>query len=61
MILHKRISSAVVVLACMRNIPILATAAVLAGFATVQIQRAAEHSAQPAEPFTIAILPDTQF
>ena len=33
----------------------------LAGFATLQIQRAAENVAQPAEPFTIVVLPDTQY
>jgi hypothetical protein len=45
----------------MRKIPILTTVAVLAGLAMSQTQRAAEHSAEPREPFTIAVLPDTQF
>jgi len=35
--------------------------AVLAGFATVQTLRAEEAVAQPADSFTIAVLPDTQF
>ena len=45
----------------MKNIPILATAAVLVGFATLQILSATEDVAQTTEPFTIAVLPDTQF
>ena len=45
----------------MRNIPILTTAAVLVGFATLQSQSTAEPSAETTEPFTIAVLPDTQF
>ena len=47
----------------MKNIPILTTIAVfvLAAFATLQSQSTAEPSAQTRKPFTIAVLPDTQF
>jgi predicted MPP superfamily phosphohydrolase len=45
----------------MRKIPALAAVAVLAGLLTLQTQRAAEQPAQPGKPFTIAVLPDTQF
>lgn len=45
----------------MRNIPILATVAVLVGFATLLSQSTAEPSAPAAKSFTIAVLPDTQF
>ena len=45
----------------MRKILILAMVAVLVGCATIQKQKAAEHLAQTAEPFTIVVLPDTQF
>jgi hypothetical protein len=45
----------------MTKIPILAMAAVLACCTTMQKLSAAEHLAQTTEPFTIAVLPDTQF
>ena len=45
----------------MRKILILAMATVLVGCATLQNQKTAEHVAQTAKPFTIAVLPDTQF
>jgi hypothetical protein len=45
----------------MRKILIPAMLAVLAVCATMQKQRAAEHLAQTTKPFTIAVLPDTQF
>ena len=45
----------------MKNIPILAAVLVLAGVATLQSQSTAEPSAETTEPFTIAVLPDTQF
>jgi len=45
----------------MKNIPILAAAAVLVGFATLQSLITAEPSAETTKSFTIAVLPDTQF
>ena len=45
----------------MSKMIVLAAAAVLGLCATMQKQRAAEPSPRAAKPFTIAVLPDTQF
>ena len=45
----------------MRNSLFLALATLLAGCVTAQKQKAGAHSARVNEPFTIAVLPDTQF
>lgn len=45
----------------MRTILTLAIATVLAGCTTMQKQGTAEHLPKSTEPFTIAVLPDTQF
>ena len=45
----------------MRKILILAMAAMLVGCAALQNQKTAEHAARTTKPFTIAVLPDTQF
>jgi predicted MPP superfamily phosphohydrolase len=45
----------------MRKILILAMATVLVGCSTLQNQKTAEHVAQTTKPFTIVVLPDTQF
>ncbi len=59
---HKTASWPQRIVTTMRNpATVLATAVVLLGCATLQSLSAAEHSAPTAKPFTIAVLPDTQF